>query len=115
MFKAVEKQIDAYVTAFIGSVCEKYPELNNEELHASWVVVKKTKLQTKKGDAAAASTAKTCKYIKKKGAAQGQKCNTKAIEGFEYCSIHKRTVDKQSVKNEVKNTPAIVMKAGEIP
>ena len=108
----IEKLLNESISLFIEKICDKYDNVDIEELKNLWnneSVIKKSaikdkpKLSTKKNTESKESKDDGCPYIFSKGEKSGNICGSKPKTDSEYCSRHQKYEGVgQTKKSETK-------------
>ena len=104
--EAVEKSISQSIQTLFEKICDKWEDIDINELHAIWnednaiqVATKKSadkkvketsKTTEKKENSKEADTEDGCPYVFAKGEKEGSTCGSKPKTGCEYCSRHQK-------------------------
>lgn len=104
--EAVEKSISQSIQTLFEKICDKWEDIDINELHAIWnednaiqLVTKKSadkkvkessKTIEKKENSKEADTEHGCPYVFAKGEKEGSTCGSKPKTGCEYCSRHQK-------------------------
>jgi hypothetical protein len=104
--EAVEKSISQSIQTLFEKICDKWEDIDINELHAIWnednaiqVATKKSadkkvketsKTTKKKENSKEADTEDGCPYVFAKGEKEGSTCGSKPKTGCEYCSRHQK-------------------------
>jgi hypothetical protein len=103
--EAVEKSVSQYIHTLFKKICDKWEDVDINELIAIWnddnsfqiatkksteKKVKESSKTTEKGNSKEADTEDGCPYVFAKGEKEGSTCGSKPKTGCEYCSRHQK-------------------------